>query len=311
MRIKSVSGATAVLVLAFFFLPWFTVSFHGQTLGQFSGYQLAVGSGEYALDGLNGRSFLFLVPLSAILVLLCLGIAQYRPMWTVWCNLIAVLAALLGISILLWQRLGERGNDAVLFSGEIGFWLTWLCFIIIFLIAVRNIRNREYPTLRHIQESKTEFLDKAEDAISILPVIVPQKPKTDQVEKLNIKKTTKNLQSLSMVANDHTLKMWLVVVEGSQVGLKCLMVPPIRIGRDPGNDFIIDDTAMSGYHAVAREQGGAIHIQDLNSTNGIYLENKLTQRWQRVPGVTLINEMRIKLGRTVLQVVIEDQESDV
>ncbi len=81
MRGKAISGATAVLILAFFFLPWFSVSYNGRVLGQFSGYQLAVGAGEYALDGLNGRSILFIIPLSAVVILLWGVAANFKPSW--------------------------------------------------------------------------------------------------------------------------------------------------------------------------------------------------------------------------------------
>ena len=118
---------------------------------------------------------------------------------------------------------------------------------------------------------------------------------TGNLSKLENKHIKADLQSPGTI---------FVIIEGSNQGARFKISPPVRIGRDPGNDVVIDDTSMSGYHAVVRSQGGALHIQDLNSTNGIYLENLSSHRWQRVAAATLVNEMRIKMGRTIFQVEV-------
>ena len=120
MRGKTVSIATAVLVLAFFFLPWFSVSYNGRMLGQFSGYQLAVGAGDYALDGLDGRSVLFLIPFTAVVVLFCGIITYFRPSLQKFAAVGMMAAAAFGLVILFFQVFSVSENTALILSTEMG-----------------------------------------------------------------------------------------------------------------------------------------------------------------------------------------------
>ncbi len=53
----------------------------------------------------------------------------------------------------------------------------------------------------------------------------------------------------------------------------------ITVGRKPDNDFVIPLPNVSSYHAVLEFQDGRISIEDLNSTNGVFLNGrKLTER---------------------------------
>lgn len=44
------------------------------------------------------------------------------------------------------------------------------------------------------------------------------------------------------------------------------------LGRRPYNDVVIDNLAISGEHAVFQMSGSDVFIEDLNSTNGTYVE---------------------------------------
>jgi hypothetical protein len=46
------------------------------------------------------------------------------------------------------------------------------------------------------------------------------------------------------------------------------------VGRRPYNDVVIDNLAVSGEHAVVQMQGDEVQIEDLNSTNGTYVNGK-------------------------------------
>jgi pSer/pThr/pTyr-binding forkhead associated (FHA) protein len=46
------------------------------------------------------------------------------------------------------------------------------------------------------------------------------------------------------------------------------------LGRRPYNDIVIDNLAVSGEHAVLQMVGGDVFIEDLNSTNGTYINGK-------------------------------------
>lgn len=303
MRGKALSGATAVLILAFFFLPWFSVSYNGRVVGQFSGYQLAVGAGEYALDGLNGRSVLYFIPLSALVILLWGVVAHLKPSWQLIAAVWAFVTAMVGLALLLMQILGSGENPVLGFDAELGLWLTLLCFVLAMVGSVLIFRESRRSNLVQLagNESDTQASEETAVLLPLIPYQPPQKPTPAQ-------STSAQLNNLSDEPVDSPLlQTWLVVVDGENVGEKFRIMPPVRIGRDAGNNIVIDDSSMSGYHAVVREQGGALHVQDLNSTNGIYLENQANHRWQRVPAATLVNDMRIKLGRTVFRVEIESE----
>ncbi|NNN05963.1 MAG: FHA domain-containing protein [Elusimicrobia bacterium] len=48
----------------------------------------------------------------------------------------------------------------------------------------------------------------------------------------------------------------------------------IRVGRKPDNDVVIDNPAISGHHCRIAKRGDAYFIEDLDSTNGTYLNEK-------------------------------------
>jgi len=49
---------------------------------------------------------------------------------------------------------------------------------------------------------------------------------------------------------------------------------PLTIGRKPDNDVQIDNMAVSGHHARVLMQGSAYVIEDLQSTNGTFINDK-------------------------------------
>jgi FHA domain len=50
------------------------------------------------------------------------------------------------------------------------------------------------------------------------------------------------------------------------------------LGRRPYNDIVIDNLAVSGEHAVMQMSAGAVYIEDLNSTNGTYVNGKTIKK---------------------------------
>src|SRR5689334_25417741 len=50
------------------------------------------------------------------------------------------------------------------------------------------------------------------------------------------------------------------------------------LGRRPYNDIVIDNLAVSGEHAVLTSTGNDIYIEDLNSTNGTYINGKAVKK---------------------------------
>ena len=68
------------------------------------------------------------------------------------------------------------------------------------------------------------------------------------------------------------------------------------IGREAVNDIVIDDAEMSGRHAKIRFRGEGFWVEDLNSTNGTFVNG------DRIFEPTFLHdEDLLKMGRTLLQ----------
>ena len=50
------------------------------------------------------------------------------------------------------------------------------------------------------------------------------------------------------------------------------------LGRRPYNDIVIDNLAVSGEHAVLQMSGSEVYVEDLNSTNGTYVNGKAVKK---------------------------------
>src|SRR4051812_32776116 len=50
------------------------------------------------------------------------------------------------------------------------------------------------------------------------------------------------------------------------------------VGRKPDNDIVIDNSAVSGHHCKIMQVGDSFFIEDLNSTNGVFLNAKKTMK---------------------------------
>ena len=67
------------------------------------------------------------------------------------------------------------------------------------------------------------------------------------------------------------------------------------LGRRPYNDIVIDNLAVSGEHAVLHMSGDGVFLEDLNSTNGTYVNGKAIKKQQLHSGDTVeIGKYQIK-----------------
>ncbi|HEX9810834.1 MAG TPA: FHA domain-containing protein [Burkholderiales bacterium] len=67
-----------------------------------------------------------------------------------------------------------------------------------------------------------------------------------------------------------------------------LKLGDIKIGRLPSCDIVLHDAAVSGEHAVVKTVGVKSTIQDLDSTNGTFIENKQIKLHELRHGETII-----------------------
>jgi pSer/pThr/pTyr-binding forkhead associated (FHA) protein len=67
------------------------------------------------------------------------------------------------------------------------------------------------------------------------------------------------------------------------------------LGRRPYNDIVIDNLAVSGEHAVIQLAGSDVVIEDLNSTNGTYVNGKAVKKQPLQSGDSIeIGKYKIK-----------------
>jgi pSer/pThr/pTyr-binding forkhead associated (FHA) protein len=72
------------------------------------------------------------------------------------------------------------------------------------------------------------------------------------------------------------------------------------LGRRPYNDIVIDNLAVSGEHAVLQMTGGDVFLEDLNSTNGTYVNGKAIKKKQ------LANADAIEIGKYKIKFVADE-----
>lgn len=70
----------------------------------------------------------------------------------------------------------------------------------------------------------------------------------------------------------------IISVDGVVIGQVALAKERTTLGRRAYNDIVIDNLAVSGEHAVLHMSDGEVEIEDLNSTNGTYVNALAIQR---------------------------------
>ncbi len=75
------------------------------------------------------------------------------------------------------------------------------------------------------------------------------------------------------------------------------------LGRRPYNDIVIDNLAVSGEHAVLQMVGSDVFIEDLNSTNGTYINGKAIKKQ------LLTHNDTVEIGKYKIKYLV-DESSD-
>ncbi|HYW55905.1 MAG TPA: FHA domain-containing protein [Polaromonas sp.] len=87
----------------------------------------------------------------------------------------------------------------------------------------------------------------------------------------------------------------IVSIDGVVIKEVQLTKDRTSLGRRPYNDIVIDNLAVSGEHAVLQMSGTDVFVEDLNSTNGTYLNGKAVKKQQLSNGDTVeIGKYKIK-----------------
>lgn len=87
----------------------------------------------------------------------------------------------------------------------------------------------------------------------------------------------------------------IVSIDGVVIKEVQLTKDRTTLGRRPYNDIVIDNLAVSGEHAVMQMSGADVFLEDLNSTNGTYVNGKAIKKQQLRSGDTVeIGKYKIK-----------------
>ncbi len=89
----------------------------------------------------------------------------------------------------------------------------------------------------------------------------------------------------------------IVTIDGVVIKELQLTKDRTTLGRRPYNDVVIDNLAVSGEHAVFQMTGNDVFIEDLNSTNGTYVNGKAVKKQQLHP------DDSVEVGKYQIRVV--------
>ena len=92
------------------------------------------------------------------------------------------------------------------------------------------------------------------------------------------------MTTISLIENNKQIKSFQLPAGG------------LSIGRSGSNDINIDDATISSQHAKIYTYFNASYIEDLNSTNGTYINGKPVQKHLIKPGDV------IRIGRHQLKI---------
>ena len=91
----------------------------------------------------------------------------------------------------------------------------------------------------------------------------------------------------------------IVSIDGVVIKEVQLTKDRTSLGRRPYNDIVIDNLAVSGEHAVLQMSGNEVFVEDLNSTNGTYLNGKAVKKQ------LLTNGDSVEIGKYKIKYVNE------
>ena len=95
----------------------------------------------------------------------------------------------------------------------------------------------------------------------------------------------------------------IVTLDDKLINVISIEKTRMTLGRRPYNDIMVDNLAVSGEHAAIQAIGAEFYVEDLNSTNGTYINGKKVKRQ------ILQNGDQIELGKYVLKYINEPIEA--
>ncbi len=329
----------AILALLAFFLPWLSVGCDELLTVEGSGFELATGRLFTDLGGILGGGempvepgifqVLWLVPAAAVIALALVLVTWRRPEMESRTGLGHVVAGLLGFAGLLfvWYQTrdlgGAAGDEAAAIVGEMvqlkyGVWLTVLALLIIIVGGVVSYLGTraavdttdQPPYVADYTRLSGDFggggaTIEGEPALGYAAPAAPGF--TSPITYSDAPPAAPPRHATEVLDRHDPLAMaWLVMKDGPRAGHTFRLLETTSIGRDAGNDVIIDDTSLSGQHAKIKFEDEQYVIYDLASTNGLFYYDDEKQDWVRDYRIALRDGQQVKLGRTVLHFMAPD-----
>jgi pSer/pThr/pTyr-binding forkhead associated (FHA) protein len=96
----------------------------------------------------------------------------------------------------------------------------------------------------------------------------------------------------------------IVSIDGVVIKEVQLTKDRTSLGRRPYNDVVIDNLAVSGEHAVLQMSGQEVYLEDLNSTNGTYVNGKAVKKQ------LLQNSDIVEIGKYKIKYVSEAAQAE-
>ncbi len=116
--------------------------------------------------------------------------------------------------------------------------------------------------------------DPVTGACACTPIVTPSAPTTPAAYAPSASGTAVVAQATALVGLD-----------GALAGQR-IAIPPagLTIGRETDNALVVPDLSVSRHHARLAIENGALVVYDLNSTNGVYVNEQRVQRQVLKPG---------------------------
>jgi DNA-binding NtrC family response regulator len=104
----------------------------------------------------------------------------------------------------------------------------------------------------------------------------------------------------------------LVLVNTSDAGASfALGQPTVKIGKSPENDLVLDHPTVSRNHLVLKRQGDRFLVQDLDSTNGTFIDGAQVREAYLRPGALLeVGDVQLRFQPQVAPVEIAPSAED-
>jgi len=292
-------------------------------------------AGLVSADEMQAKPILFTVPLTGIVALILLGITLWKSNFEQnadWGQIVLVAAT--GLFLLMeWFQLSQNNNPIIEVTLLPALWGNFIALLVLALGAILDLvlwQRTHASTMNAPPANLAKQSFPVQPNLRAVPLPIRQTAVPKQQQTVGTygasqetivdmgSSASADLSQETIVGNnfgdsggativktevlhskpDASAK--LVVEEGNDQGNHFSLYSTTTIGRVEDNGIVIDDTAMSSYHARIEEDNGRFTILDMNSTNGVYVQRAEQTHWEKQDTCELHDGDKIKLGRTTL-----------